>query len=600
MEQTHGKAPKAEEQQLDPATHRRILTFLNEAVDPEDLVHPRVAMLHAGDHGHDDLAAAAELHEKREALLTLALARELIAFRDEQYPLGFRNLKEVEKLTAFTQVHLVDLIRWFGWYVYGRWSVFPQRIPRRGNGGMDGVVHAGVLHTGKVLFVTADETTLLWNPEDTTAATFENPLNQPDSTPDTTSGYSVLCGGHSFLSDGRLLVAGGGGYGPNPKAKWGYVFDPVARRWSRTAGSMSIDRWYPTVVGLGDHRLASCHEALVVDGDRTGSMEIYDEDTDSFRQITSGDDKPFPSLYPGLHLLPNHTIFYSRTGWGSAGPGSGPFTGDDQSSYFTLTGASTGGWTDIAPVEPTRPDRTKGMSVMLLSCSAPYARVMVIGGADPNTNDSYEIFDASTLSSTANWGPRITFPDGEHRSLSSAVLLPDGSVFIAGGILRTNSPCASYDPETNTWSSRAALPSIRDYHSVAVLLPSAEVAMAGWNNDAIEIFRPPYLFHGPRPVISSAPAVIYRGRNFTFDSPQAGSIAKVVLVRPMAITHQTDPHQRVLELTSMHDPGAGNRVTATAPDGGGRPHSLAPQGHYMLFAISHAGVPSVAAWVELR
>ena len=68
----------------------------------------------------------------------------------------------------------------------------------------------------------------------------------------------------------------------------------------------------------------------------------------------------------------------------------------------------------------------------------------------------------------------------------------------------------------------------------------------------------------------------------------------------MAITHQTDPHQRVLELTSMHDPGAPTRVTATAPDGAGRPHSLAPQGHYMLFAISHAGVPSVAAWVELR
>jgi hypothetical protein len=41
-----------------------------------------------------------------------------------------------------------------------------------------------MLHTGKVLFITADETTLLWNPNDTTPATFEDPLNQPHLTPD--------------------------------------------------------------------------------------------------------------------------------------------------------------------------------------------------------------------------------------------------------------------------------------------------------------------------------------------------------------------------------------------------------------------------------
>ena len=101
---------------------------------------------------------------------------------------------------------------------YGSWSVFPQRIPRWGPGGYDGVVHAALLHTGQVLFITADETTLLWNPNDTTPATFEDPVNQPHLTPDAASGYSVLCSGHSFLSDGQLLVVGGGGYGPHSKA----------------------------------------------------------------------------------------------------------------------------------------------------------------------------------------------------------------------------------------------------------------------------------------------------------------------------------------------------------------------------------------------
>jgi hypothetical protein len=153
-------------------------------------------------------------------------------------------------LAPFKRGHLEDLIRHFGYLFYGRWSFFPQQIPRRGPGGYDGVVHAALPHTGKVLFITADETTLLWDPTDTTPATFEDPVNQPHQIPNAASGYSVLCGGHAFLSDGRLLVAGGGGYGPHHLAKWGYKFDPVAKSWSRSAAAMVHNRWYPTVLTL--------------------------------------------------------------------------------------------------------------------------------------------------------------------------------------------------------------------------------------------------------------------------------------------------------------------------------------------------------------
>lgn len=46
------------------------------------------------------------------------------------------------------------------------------------------MVHAALLHTGRVLFITADETTLLWNPEDATPTAFEDPVNQPHLIPD--------------------------------------------------------------------------------------------------------------------------------------------------------------------------------------------------------------------------------------------------------------------------------------------------------------------------------------------------------------------------------------------------------------------------------
>ncbi len=206
---------------------------------------------------------------------------------------------------------------------------------------------------------------------------------------------------------------------------------------------MSEHKWYPTAVALGDRKV------LVVCGHGTGEMDIYDETTDRFHPVEL-DEKPFPSLYPGLHLLPSHSIFYSRTGWGEPGPGGGPYRGDDQSAYFTLTAANMGVWTNIVPATPSITDRTKGMSVMALSTTPPYVQVLVFGGADPTTNDTYETTDISSVSPVSSWSAPVSFPDSEHRSLCSAVLLPDGNTFLSGGIQRVNSPCALFNSRNNT------------------------------------------------------------------------------------------------------------------------------------------------------
>jgi len=242
------------------------------------------------------------------------------------------------------------------------------------------------------------------------------------------------------------------------------------------------------------------------------------------------------------------------------------------------------------------------MSVLLLSKSAPYAQVMVLGGADISTNHTYELVDVASLSPATDWDPPLAFPDGQHRSLASAVLLPDGNVFVCGGIQQASSPCAVFDPETGSWSPMAALPSVRDYHSVALLLPSGEVMMAGWNSTAIEIFSPPYLFRGARPVISSAPDVIHRGQDFVVETPppQGTSIVKVVLVRPMAVTHQTDTEQKVIELdwAHSHDHAHPKKLRLRAPGGGSS--ALAQRGYYMMFLVNDEGVPSVARWVYVQ
>lgn len=574
----------------DPTLHRRLLRKINDALRPEDLLanDPMVAHVEGegaiiiDDHGPLPIDKKAEAARQRKRTEDLETAAEVLKFRDQTYPLGFRNLQELDAAEILRRPFF-DLFFHLTHQVIGEWADFPVDIPRRGPGGSSGVVHAALCHTGKVLFVTADETTLLWDPNNSTPSTFEDPANQPHLMP---SGYSQLCGHHVFLSSGKLLSVGGGGYGPNAAARAGYVFDPATQTWARTANDMSEFKWYPTAVALGDERV------LVTCGNSGGDMDIYTESTNTFATV-SGDDRGFINLYPGLHLLPSSDVFYSRTGWGSAGAGGSP-SNDSQSAYFSFSGTTSGAWHNI---QVASPNRTKGMSVMLLSKTWPYVKIMVIGGVGGDRG-TYEIVNVAAPSAGTSWGAPTPFPDGVERSLASAVLLPDGNVFIAGGATSTNSPSAMYNPTTGAWTALAELPSIRNYHSVALLLPSGQVMMAGWENTKIEIFSPPYMFSA-RPTIASAPDLVHHGLTFLISSPEAETITKVVLVRPMAVTHQTDSEQKVIEMENVHDHTNPSQIRVTAPNGG-HPHSYAQKGYYMMFAVNAQGVPSVAKWIYLH
>jgi hypothetical protein len=62
------------------------------------------------------------------------------------------------------------------------------------------------------------------------------------------------CGGHTFLEDGRLLLAGGTGYYPRIAGIYGgldraCIYDPETRTWA-PAGRMHTGRWYPTLLRM--------------------------------------------------------------------------------------------------------------------------------------------------------------------------------------------------------------------------------------------------------------------------------------------------------------------------------------------------------------
>jgi hypothetical protein len=136
-----------------------------------------------------------------------------------------------------------------------------------------------------------------------------------------------------------------------------------------------------------------------------------------------------------------------------------------------------------------------------------------------------------------------------------------------------------------------------------VLLPDGRVLTTGGvdprpgvierDQRSMEVFSPPYLSMGPRPVITSVgPAVAY-GATFNVVTPDPNGVDSVVLMRPCAVTHHTDAGQRYVKLPITGRTAA--HVSVQAPANG----HLAPPGFYMLFIVKANGVPSEAAWTQL-
>jgi fibronectin type 3 domain-containing protein len=203
---------------------------------------------------------------------------------------------------------------------------------------------------------------------------------------------------------------------------------------------------------------------------------------------------------------------------------------------------------------------------------------------------------------------RETAPMNYARSYQNLTLLPDGTAFASGGMATSDGvdlsqavlPTEIWDPGTETWTTTASMSVGREYHSTALLLPDGRVLMAGGgqlpgstatNEYNAQLYSPPYLFKGSRPTIGSAPSLVQYGSTFQISTPDAAGIASVSLIRTPAVTHDFDQNQRFLPLTFTQGNGV---LTVQAP----AQANLAPPGYYMLFIVNASGVPSVASFVR--
>ena len=420
--------------------------------------------------------------------------------------------------------------------------------------------HSTVMHNGNVL---------IWRDGDP-AYEFDPVAETLTARPLATN---ALCSGHGTLPDGRVMQIGGSNVGilSTPETN---VFNPATGAWTALS-DMAAGRWYPTQTSLPDGRI------LAVGGQISTSPtvhkmipEIYNPVTDTFTELTAASIGNL--MYPFLFVQSDGTIF-------AAGPGGVARSFDIRSQ--TWTGSS-----------PPNLRTSAGSAAMY----AP-GKILKTGGQDPAIVGA-EVIDLNEPSPTWRLVSDMAFP----RRRLDLVLLPDGIALGVGGAVdgESSPECAVHsatvwDPNTELWTQLASMQRPRVYHSSAVLLPDGRVLAAGGENShdpggeqTAEIFSPPYLFNGPRPTVTSAPATITYDDMFQVVSPDAASVASINLMRPGSVTHNFDQNQRIVPLSYSV---AGTTLDITSPFDA----NIAPPGYYMLFLVNGSGVPSVASWIRV-
>ncbi len=486
-------------------------------------------------------------------------------------------------------------------------------------------IAAAVLPNGHLLMWSSDDVLTFEGdigtaPSTTLTALFDPSTGSVGPVVDSGVAADMFCPGIAYLPDGRLLVNGGSssshtalydpfsgangswadaapmniarGYNSTVTLSNGNVFT-IGGSWAGSSGSKDGELWSP---GAG-WQLTHISDNAIMGNDLLDQAQGF---------VEFGDDHAW------LFAMPNGRVF-------QAGPSA-------QMNFFDpATGVST-------------PAGTRGDDVYSINGSAVmYApgKIFKAGGAEAytgnngllgpvNASDAAYVIDITKDYTDPTAAPvvRKVAPINHARAYENAVVLPDGEVLLVGGqsqphqFADDNSVMIPeiWNPVTERSTDLAPMPTPRNYHSSALLLPDGRVFVGGGgqcgdcgdgttpdpaaNHPDFELFSPPYLFAADgspavRPTITAAPSAMTLGAPLTVRV--SGNVTSFDLVRLATATHGVDTDQRRIPLSITTESSDGTQFTLSAPSDPG----ITVPGYYMLFAMKANDVPSVSKIIQV-
>jgi galactose oxidase len=430
----------------------------------------------------------------------------------------------------------------------------------------------------------------------------------------------LFCSDITELPDGRLLLAGGPDWFPalaaTDRSRGGdapggaNLFDPKTRSF-QPAAPMKHGRWYPHVAIGPDGQATVFGGVARLTGDtQPGSVrrtETYHADTDTWEENYTGpaSENGLP-VQPRIVLAPNGRFFYAAVG--ELGGPSAPAADEATAALYQFFDPRTKKW-EVSGVAPF--GARSGAFVVPLTMEPPYDQMTLVTGGGvvgpiPGL-PAIPVTALTTIDGNGDVAGRQTGNLNHARWFSSGVLLPDGRLLAVGGDDRDDTLAPGtggtvripelYDPATGKWADVAPQRRDRGYHSSALLLPDMRVLLGGGTGDpSFEIWSPPYLFRGARPVVQRVQRAVSYGESFDITTPDADLIESVLLLRTPSPEHGNDSDQRALKLEFSRSDE--DTVTATAPPSG----KAAPPGTYYLVVNKKSlqgPIPSVARMVDV-
>lgn len=332
---------------------------------------------------------------------------------------------------------------------------------------------------------------------------------------------ALFCSSLTFLSDGRLLAAGGTAYYHDPAvaSKYGLseleglpnsrIYDPATNTWTQGT-DMNFGRWYPSLVPLADGKVfvASGVKKLVKtlypdqpptdSGRNVVQTETYDPAADSWTDNGVAAQRSLP-LYPRMHLLPNGRVYFNAAGqvFNPNGYAYDELLWNTAAAYDPASKT----WADVGvpgvgtPAPGFRGSTSSIMLPLEPGADGDYdeARFLTAGGILGTSPGTYftvtdarvDTVDTDTMSLSSQstgslhqprwYGTGVLTPTGEVVMFSGASA--DEVVFPGTGIPVTKPEL--WNPDTGSWTVLAGAAEKRTYHNTAALLPDGRILVGG-------------------------------------------------------------------------------------------------------------------------